>query len=390
MADLKTTQETARSSIDGSELVRLATTGANWKASLTDVFAALGGGGGSASTPQYALQFNNPLGMFDGDAVALLNPSVGMTIGGATQSGGVITAGAGLHSALGKQAVPNWIDFFVGDGPLVKDAVVVVNEIFSTATLNTECIGIAASIRVDAAVSGHVTHGVGGWFSVAAPDNGVANRGLTGLHMGVYNFETTASNSDELIAMFGESINSGADITNIIGLQFSVFNQGGGSVNELQGIYATLRATNASPVNTMRGIHISHNTVSGAATYYGLSFTGAVDVDDTAYGIYLSNMYAPNLTRGIYIEKLDGDTDVAGIEIADQSPFNPTDTYNLLSRGAKSRNLFEGYVEVKETATVPGAVANLARIFAVDNGSGKTRLMVQFGSGAAQQIAIEP
>lgn len=36
------------------------------------------------------------------------------------------------------------------------------------------------------------------------------------------------------------------------------------------------------------------------------------------------------------------------------------------------------------------APANGYRIFAQDNGAGKTRLMVIFASGAAQQIAIEP
>ena len=40
--------------------------------------------------------------------------------------------------------------------------------------------------------------------------------------------------------------------------------------------------------------------------------------------------------------------------------------------------------------TAPAGTADTARIFAEDNGSGKTRLMVIFGSGSAQQIAIEP
>jgi hypothetical protein len=41
--------------------------------------------------------------------------------------------------------------------------------------------------------------------------------------------------------------------------------------------------------------------------------------------------------------------------------------------------------------TAPAAPsANGYRIFAQDNGGGKTQLMVIFGSGAAQQIAIEP
>lgn len=41
--------------------------------------------------------------------------------------------------------------------------------------------------------------------------------------------------------------------------------------------------------------------------------------------------------------------------------------------------------------TAPAApAANGYRIFAQDNGAGKTQLMVIFASGAAQQIAIEP
>jgi len=44
---------------------------------------------------------------------------------------------------------------------------------------------------------------------------------------------------------------------------------------------------------------------------------------------------------------------------------------------------------LEQTAPAAGS-ATSARIFAQDNGSGKTQLMVQFGSGAAQQIAIEP
>lgn len=47
------------------------------------------------------------------------------------------------------------------------------------------------------------------------------------------------------------------------------------------------------------------------------------------------------------------------------------------------------YFELEESSA-PSGVANKGRIWVEDNGAGKTRLMVQFGSGAAQQIAIEP
>jgi hypothetical protein len=57
-----------------------------------------------------------------------------------------------------------------------------------------------------------------------------------------------------------------------------------------------------------------------------------------------------------------------------------------LSGGASGGAALQG-----EEQTAPAAPpANGYRIWAEDNGSGKTRLMVQFGTGAAQQIAIEP
>lgn len=40
--------------------------------------------------------------------------------------------------------------------------------------------------------------------------------------------------------------------------------------------------------------------------------------------------------------------------------------------------------------SAPSGVTNGALIYAIDNGAGKTKLMVVFGTGAAVQIAIEP
>ena len=38
----------------------------------------------------------------------------------------------------------------------------------------------------------------------------------------------------------------------------------------------------------------------------------------------------------------------------------------------------------------PGAIVNAVQIYAEDNGAGKTRLLVRFGTGAVQQLSIEP
>lgn len=47
-------------------------------------------------------------------------------------------------------------------------------------------------------------------------------------------------------------------------------------------------------------------------------------------------------------------------------------------------------LEFTESTAPAAPAANKVRIYAEDNGSGKTRLMAIFASGAAQQIAIEP
>lgn len=49
------------------------------------------------------------------------------------------------------------------------------------------------------------------------------------------------------------------------------------------------------------------------------------------------------------------------------------------------------HLELDEVATAPGnGPANSARLYARDNGSGKTQLVVIFGSGAVQVLATEP
>ena len=49
-----------------------------------------------------------------------------------------------------------------------------------------------------------------------------------------------------------------------------------------------------------------------------------------------------------------------------------------------------GLPVIYKEQTAPTGTANQAKVYAQDNGGGKTQLMVIFGTGAAQQIAIEP
>ena len=68
------------------------------------------------------------------------------------------------------------------------------------------------------------------------------------------------------------------------------------------------------------------------------------------------------------------------------STINAVDIFNVNSSGVEVK---AGYSQLNEM-TAPSGVANKATMYAEDNGAGKTKLMVIFGSGAAQQIAIEP
>lgn len=67
-------------------------------------------------------------------------------------------------------------------------------------------------------------------------------------------------------------------------------------------------------------------------------------------------------------------------------------TYDFGATGAlRPRDLFlAGKVEMSEIAAPGVAPANGARLYAVDNGAGKTQLAVIFQSGAAQVLATEP
>lgn len=62
---------------------------------------------------------------------------------------------------------------------------------------------------------------------------------------------------------------------------------------------------------------------------------------------------------------------------------------NILNFGATSTSTGSA-LQMQEMTAPAAPAANGVRIYAEDNGAGKTRLMALFNTGAAQQIAIEP
>ena len=63
---------------------------------------------------------------------------------------------------------------------------------------------------------------------------------------------------------------------------------------------------------------------------------------------------------------------------------------NLTQSGAGPSINTNSFIQGAEQTAPSAPAANGYRIFAQDNGAGKTQLMVIFATGAAQQIAIEP
>lgn len=69
---------------------------------------------------------------------------------------------------------------------------------------------------------------------------------------------------------------------------------------------------------------------------------------------------------------------------------NANDT-DIGATGSPFANLFFAkYAEMTEMTAPSAPSTNQGRLYLEDNGSGKTRLMIRFATGAAQQIAIEP
>jgi hypothetical protein len=60
------------------------------------------------------------------------------------------------------------------------------------------------------------------------------------------------------------------------------------------------------------------------------------------------------------------------------------------ARATLPSNAIGTVIDGIELAAPAAPPANTWRLYGDDNGSGKTRLMVRFATGAAQQVAIEP
>lgn len=83
----------------------------------------------------------------------------------------------------------------------------------------------------------------------------------------------------------------------------------------------------------------------------------------------------------------------SGLRIGDTASVDPlgASATSLGQTTARWNNLFQaGFHEMVEMTAPAAPAANGVRIYAEDDGAGKTRLMARFATGAAVQLAIEP
>lgn len=140
------------------------------------------------------------------------------------------------------------------------------------------------------------------------------------------------------------------------------------------GVYGTFSGSAATVGTAVYGI----NTGATATASYGVQGLASGTNNTSNYGGYFAATGSGATTN------YGGRFDASGA----------TTNYGVYS--ASGRNHFvgsvetESYIEGAEMTAPAAPAANGFRIYAEDNGSGKTRLMALFATGAAQQVAIQP
>lgn len=173
---------------------------------------------------------------------------------------------------------------------------------------------------------------------------------------------TGALNSGSITSGFG-SIDVGADAIS------------GGAISGTTGTFTQLLDGTKTTATQIRAY--GWDAVSGAGSDRGSITLGSAG---TYYGqfnyantgsLYIDNAYN-NAAATIYLRVRTLGTPVNAITLTDTAVTIP------------------GYLQGAEQTAPAAPGANGYRLFAQDNGAGKTQLMVIFNTGAAQQIAIQP
>lgn len=213
--------------------------------------------------------------------------------------------------------------------------------------------------------------------NVTAPTTGYNNNyaykfgGVTGDHQwGVYGNSPTGSNRLVMVsARFDGSANQAI-------ATLSASNSGG-----LASVVATVAATTGTPSVVIN------------------AFGGSVGVDSSLVGIGTASPIAP-LTVLVTTDKVVSFQSRSGVpEILSSNASGSASESLRIFAGAvilangpttEAVRVEGGYAQLTEITDPSNGAANTARLFARDNGSGKTQLAVRFASGATVVLATEP
>ena len=153
--------------------------------------------------------------------------------------------------------------------------------------------------------------------------------------------------------------------------------------SKVTGTAAILGANTFSGTQTLVAMNYSGDILAtGSGRIQTRSFLQVLDASGGANRVMIGESYGGiNLATGYVVGFTQGDATVSADVRLGRTAAGVIGVLDSSTGGAS--------VEFTEQ-TAPTGAANKARIYTEDNGAGKTRLMVIFGSGAAQQLAIEP
>jgi len=349
MADAKLTALTAASALAAADLFYVSQSAASRKATGAQLLALVG-------TAYVPLAGGTMTGALTLPAGAVGTPSLMFTGAGATT--GIYSAGSNeISFAVGGARVA-----YINAGNLLSTGVISASGGLNAAggnfliSSNTGALAMGTSYDV--------------WLYRDAAATLAQRNGTTQQTFRLYNTYTDASNYERLTltGVAGTSVNITAESlgTGSANLDVVITPKGTGKVKFASGTFV-----NSNGYAFLVGIQ---------GTYSGFDYSGH-GVQFPTEGV-LSWVDTGNFITGTK------DTGVAKTSAGIVEINNGTaGTY----RDLKLRNLLNTEYHQMTEMTAPSAPAtNSVRIYAEDNGSGKTRLMALFATGAAQQLAIEP
>lgn len=262
-------------------------------------------------------------------AAGVVDKRFGMNVQDVNLTAGVLNTQYGIFIATLDAATTNW-GLYVNENDSYLGGTV---KVLTALTVN-QATGLATV---------HVTGGLGG-----SDDRGIRLDGTfsTATSHGIQVESSHPLGAGNAVAFFDAKgkVTGAAAVDHIVGFQARPDYYGTATITNVYDFYASSQLTGSGTTTNRYGLFVAAaNLAAGALT--------------NQYGVYIATMAAGTNKWGLYV--------------------------------AGNDSFLGGALTLAEMSAPGAPTANSLVIYAVDNGAGKTQLMVRFPSGAAQQIAIE-